>query len=279
MYSFLITKNDGTKEAFREEKLISSLKHSGASRAEIDKILEIISNRITDDITSDEIFKLAFDHLKKGHQKPAAKYSLRRSVLSLGPTGFPFELYISKLLEVQGFRTEVGQVLIGNCVDHEIDIVAWNNKDLILIEAKFHNDLQTKTDTKVALYIKARFDDLKDKEFSFGDVKMKPTRSLIITNTKFTDNAIKYANCAGLELIGWDFPKDGNLYQLIENSGIYPVTSFSTLTKEQKVELIKRNVIDCNSIKGKEKILNEIGVHGSKAKKILDEINSVCNID
>ena len=70
------------------------------------------------------------------------------------------EKYIAKIFQAWGYETLTDQTILGNCVSHEIDIIAWNNEKLIMVEAKFHNELGTKSDVKIALYIKARFEDL-----------------------------------------------------------------------------------------------------------------------
>jgi len=60
------------------------------------------------------------------------------------------------------------QKVRGKLVEHEIDVVAWNEEKLIMVEAKFHNQLGVKTDLKVILYVKERFDDLSAVTFDYG---------------------------------------------------------------------------------------------------------------
>jgi hypothetical protein len=279
MRSVLIKKSEGGEELFNPQKLINSLIKAGVNEAKIDKILLEVESRLHPNITSDQIYKIAFSKLKKEKNISSVKYSLRRSLLSLGPTGFPFEVYVSKLLENQGYETEVGQMLKGQCVDHEMDVVAWNKEELILIETKFHNELDLKTDLKVVLYVKSRFDDLKNQNFNFSNNSQKPSKIFIITNTKFTAQALQYAQCSGVNLIGWDFPKNTNLYRLIEDSGMYPLTSLNSLSKEDKITLIKNGLFDAKSLKEKSEILSNIGLSDLKIKKILDEVKEVCNIN
>ena len=44
--------------------------------------------------------------------------------MDLGPTGYPFEDYVAEILKTEGYQTQVRQVLEGNCVSHEIDVIA-----------------------------------------------------------------------------------------------------------------------------------------------------------
>ena len=84
-----IIKGDGTKEDFQIEKLIGSLIHSGAEQAIAEKVAHSVTSTLRDGMTTTEIYKQAFRELKKLEKTSAAKYSMRRAILELGPTGFP----------------------------------------------------------------------------------------------------------------------------------------------------------------------------------------------
>ena len=47
--------------------------------------------------------------------------------MKLGPTGYPFEDFIAKLLQADGYETKVRQILKGECITHEIDVIAEKN--------------------------------------------------------------------------------------------------------------------------------------------------------
>lgn len=217
-----ILKSSGLLEYFDRDKLRNSLKKSGASSVLANEISDIIESNLVEGEQTQIIYNKAFEILNKKSKVTATRYSIRKKLSDMGPTGFPFEKYIAKIMISKGYKTQVGVMMGGKCIEHEIDVIAYDEDDLILIEAKYHNELNTKTDTKVALYMKARFDDLKDVEFFIDNKKRKMTGGILITNTKFTDNAKKYAECANLDLISWDHPNMGNLYSLIESTEIYP---------------------------------------------------------
>jgi hypothetical protein len=158
-----------------------------------------------------------------------------------------------------------------------MDIVAWNRHKLIMIEAKFHNEFGLKSDLKVALYVKARFDDLSVPTFVFGGEKpRKLDEGVLITNTKFSEQAIKYGQCAGLKMIGWNYPSKGNLHQIIEESGLHPSTCLSTLSNVHKRALLDKGVILCKDIKNESNLLREIGMTNQKIGEVMDEISNVC---
>jgi len=249
MAEVLIKKEDGALEAFDVEKLRQSLLRSSTSIISADGIVKKIEENLKPETSTHEIYREAFELLKKTEKASALRYSIRRSLIGLGPSGFPFEKFIEKVFQKKGYQTQVGVTLDGNCVEHEIDVVALSPKnELFLTEVKFHNELYLKSDTKVALYIKARFDDLKDIGFNLFGQKLKPTRMLLVTNTKFTDNAVKYAECAGLDLISWDYPQKGNLHSLVYETDTYPISILESLSSGEKIHLISEGIITCDDL-------------------------------
>ena len=108
-----ITKSDGTKQLFEEEKLVSSLKRVGANDEMIDDVVEEIGNEIHDGMTTSEIYSRAFELLRKHSSKVASKYSIRRAMVELGPDGFPFEKFVARLFKMWGYESVTDQVVMG----------------------------------------------------------------------------------------------------------------------------------------------------------------------
>jgi len=273
----LVLKADGATEPFDSSKLKNSLTKSDASDVLANEITAKIEKNLKKVTSTDEIYKTAYKLLKKTKNKTAARYSMKRTILDMGPTGFPFEKFVAKIFAEKKYKTMVGIMLDGFCTDHEIDVIAEDEDDLLFCEVKFHNDLKTKTDTRVALYVKARFDDLKEKEYDLFDKRMKPTKGIVITNTGFTTSAEKYAKCVGLGMISWDYPKKGNLYDLIAETKLQPITSLTTLSKNDKKRLIEEGIIVCRDLLSNKQILSTIGLGKNKSNKILTEAKEVCS--
>lgn len=273
-----IKKRNGELEPFDKEKFVFSLKKAGFNETQIDNALVEIEGILFDGISTDEIYDRALDILKNTEEiEPMVKYSLKRSVLELGPSGFPFEQLVSRIYQEMGYTTATGVMLKGHCIEHEIDVVAYKGDELILIEAKFHNEQSMKSDTKVALYVKARFDDLKDIFFDIDNKKMKLTRGVLITNTGFTNNSKKYVSCVNtFDMISWSYPKGNGLLKMIENYNIHPVTSIPRLSQKEKMDLIDRGYIYCKDLLNNPEILNTIRSTSSKKEEILDIARSIC---
>lgn len=267
-----IIKANGQSEEFDPDKLKRSLSRSTATPDVIAKIIDHVRKEITDGTSTAQIYKHAFFLLHKTQMSAARRYALRRAVMNLGPSGFPFEKYVAEILKSQGYTTETDQVVQGGCVKHEIDVVAWNEGKLIMVEAKFHNDQSLKTDLKVALYVKARFDDLSDATYFYGNKRRTVSESWLVTNTKFTTTAIEYGLCKGLVMIGWNYPGKTNLQSLIEDGDLMPLTSLTEINQAELKLLFEQGVVLCKQARGNVSLLVDAGLHRERAQKIVDEI-------
>jgi hypothetical protein len=273
----LITKLDGTTEPFDGQKLIHSLVHAGATESIANDILSRIERELTPGMTTSHIYKHAKRLLGKRTDHPvAARYSLRRAILELGPSGYPFERILGEVFRLQGYQVEVGQLIRGKCVEHEVDVIARNAEKLVLGEAKFHNNQGFKTDVKVALYIHARFLDLQAADYAGMCPQNGTCESWLMTNTKFTDAAIRYGECVGITMIGWGYPRKGNVQDLIEQTGLHPVSSLTTLSKKEKDLLYAQGMVLCRNITENPNVLESVGVTGKKVEQILAEAHRLC---
>jgi hypothetical protein len=270
-----IVKSNGAREEFQNDKLKESLGKAGASEDAISKIVSHIGREIEDGMSTTAIYRHAFELLHKMAEPAVARYSLKRAIADLGPAGFSFEKFVAEIFKARGYETLTDQIIDGNCVSHELDVVAWNENRLAMVEAKFHNELGMKSDLKVALYVKARFDDLKDKEFFYG-AKRKLTDGLLITNTNFTEKAIKYSECAGVKLIGWNYPRVGNLHDMIEDNNLHPITCLQTLSHTQKNSLMEKGVVLCKTVRENPESLRAAGVNPEMIEEVIKESNLFC---
>ncbi len=273
----MIKKANGEFEPFKSEKLKNSLRLAGASKKDIQNILNTIEKTIYHGITTKKIYKKAFSELKKKKNIAAISYSLNEAVKELGPTGFPFERFVARVFSRLGYEIEIGLMMQGMCIEHEIDFLAKHESHTFIAETKFHNDHGIKSDLQTALYVKARFDDLW--ESPFLSKEKKPHSVWLITNTKFTKSALKYGECAGITMISWNYPKKGNLQELIEKSGLHPLTAISSLSKKDKTELLKRNLVLCREIIENPTELNACGLNENKIKKVINEAKVIIDSD
>jgi len=244
----VIIKADGTREVFDPMRLAASLERAGAGTHTAVRIARAITETVVPGATSREIYTRAFSHLRREQRSVAARYALRRALLELGPTGHPFEDFVSHLLSAEGWQVETRKILQGRCVAHEIDVYASHPEQntYLAAELKYHNDPGYKTDLKVALYVKSRFEDIFACDPS---VRACPIdRGLLVTNTKFTSEAIAYAECAGVELLGWGYPLTGSLASRMMKVHVYPITALTSLSHAEKRLLIEHGTIAVDEI-------------------------------
>lgn len=271
-----IIKASGENVSFSSEKLKLSLERAGASEIEINKITEEVSRQLYEGISTKKIYRIAFNLLKECSRPMAAKYHLKQAIMELGPSGYPFEKYIGEILRYQGYKTTVGVVVQGKCVNHEIDVIAELDHHHFMIECKYHNEPGIFSDVKIPLYIQARFKDVEAQWLKLPDHATKFHQGWVVTNTRFSSDAIQYGNCAGLKLLGWDYPKNGSLKDLIDTLGLYPITCLTTLTKSEKQHLLERKIVLVNEICENKNYLVQAGLNSARINTVLKEGNQLC---
>src|SRR3989338_3902916 len=270
----LITKADGEQEPFDPAKLEHSLALSGASSTMRARVLSHIMQELQPNITTEEIYRRAFEILRKEEVTPvAARYSIKRAVFALGPSGFPFEQFLAEVFRGHGWKTQTGVALNGRCAPHEVDVLAEKGGKRIGIEAKFHNDPGGKTDIKDALYVHARYEDLRNTP----EASSRVDEGWLVTNTRFTRNAIRYAQCSGLSLIGWDYPRKRNLLTLIEEARVHPLTCLTTLSESEKHRFLDQRIVLCKDVSTPH-LLKEFGVKPERVDGVLNEALQLCGI-
>ncbi len=261
-----IVKAEGHREPFNRKKLYLSLRAAGAGKETAERVLREISPDVRSEMTTRQLTQLVTRSLTKVSRPLAARYRLKVAILELGPTGYPFERLVAEILKAQGFRTQVGQTLEGECVHHEVDVIArGDTKDLV--ECKFRNNPGDRCDVKVTLYVYARSLDLKNgADFPNFD------RFRLITNTKFTGDAIRYAECVGLHLLGWDYPKPNALPQVIEELGLHPLTCLTTLNVSHKRALVRQGYTLCRELEAHPQSLESLGLQPKRLERVYSEV-------
>ena len=273
-----VKKTSGKIELFSIQKFEESLKKSGATKEEVQTIIKITSPMIYNEISTDLIYGKAYFLLKKLNKASASKYSLKRAIFDLGPTGFPFEKLVGALLKEKGYETKVSVILNGECVAHEIDILAEKDGNIYAIECKFHSDAKSISNIKVPLYINSRFLDIQKQWNSNIQNETHLKQGWLVTNTRFTQDAIKYGNSIGLRMLSWDYPKNNGISKNIDEFSLYPITVLTSLKRNEKLELIENNTILVKEIIEHPTALDDLSITYHNKLKIIKEAEELCNI-
>lgn len=261
---FNVLKAGGLIEPFSEEKLRFSINRVGVPNDLQSQAVSHIKNKLYDNIPTSEIYKYIMGFLQNStYPLSHTKYSLKQAIMDLGPTGYPFEDYISEILKMEGYVISVRQILKGKCITHEIDVVAEKNKTRSMVECKFHNSPGTRSQIHVSLYTKARFDDIKKQN--------NLSEAWLVTNTKVTSDALSYALCSNMKVISWDYPEKESFRDLIEKHKLYPITTLTGLSQSQKQLLAENHVVLAKDVCVNPSSLDVLGLPNDKKSSILSE--------
>ncbi len=276
MRDFQVIKSSGDKQAFSHKKLEDSLRLAGATDGLIYLVLRKLQGQIFDGIPTSEIYRKAHFLLRKELRSVAARYSLKKAVMSLGPDGYAFEKLVSEIFRAHGYEVQTGVMLEGYCVQHEVDVVGKKPGHEIMVECKFHNEPGKICSVQVPLYVKSRFDDIANKRRQQNAVSEIAYEGWIFTNTRFSSDALKYGTCANLRLVGWDQPDSKNLKEMIEKPGLYPVTALTGLTKGQKDILVGQGIILCTQLAVRSDLISQLGFTAKRTEELIREIDDLC---
>lgn len=271
-----VKKASGDISFFSPVKLLHSLLRAGASEQQASEVVTEIENQVYPGISTKKIFQRAFKLLRKSSKPTAGKYKLKEAIMELGPSGFPFERYFAAILKHQGYSVQTGIIMQGHCVKHEVDVIAQKNDTHFMIECKFHHQGGQFCNVKIPLYIYSRFKDLEKTTTSNSNGIKKLHQGWVVTNTRFTTDAIQYGTCAGLRMIGWNYPDNNSLNRLIDESGLYPLTCLSTLNKNEKQILLNNDIVLCRQICERPELLNPAGITENRIALIMQEAKELC---
>jgi hypothetical protein len=231
MKELYVINNSGKKEPFSWKKICNGAERVGASKDLAKQIATTIEKEAYSGITTKEIFRRVERILSKKYPRGRIRFRLKKAIRRFGPSGFPFEKYVADIFKQLDFSVKINQHIKGQCVRHEIDFLAKEEKYFLIGECKFHSLPGGRVDLKVGLIHYARFLDLKSGD-SLNKIKSEKLkiRPIIVTNTKFTSKVIKYSECNRIDLLGWKYPAGRGLEYVIESERFYPITILPSVT-------------------------------------------------
>jgi hypothetical protein len=262
-----IKKSSGGWENFSKTKLFKSLKRAGLPVRQCQVITNQVTQEIGEGSKTQDIFRKALRLVDETSHVAAVHYSLKKAIFELGPTGYHFESYVGKYFEQLGYKTQTCRTLPGRLVKHEVDVIATKKGKRIFVECKFHNRIGIKNDIKTALYVKARWDDLRE-----GPEGKNLQSFYLASNTVFTEDAITYAQGSGLKLLGVNAPPEFSFLDQVKAMHLYPITSLRRINKWMKQELIDRNILLARELPDHLSLLRKLGMEDSELELLLSEI-------
>ncbi|NLR77965.1 ATP cone domain-containing protein [Chitinophaga eiseniae] len=274
--SIFVTKSNGEVVPFSPEKIRQSLSKSGAGPELIESIIQELYKQVYPNMPTRMIYRIAYKLLKKSSRPAAGRYRLKQAIFELGPSGFPFEQYIAALFRQAGYTVTTNNLMAGHCITHEVDIYAAKNNRAFIVECKYHQLQGTHCDVKIPLYVQSRFKDIAWKMKEANVDGGQEYRGWLITNTRITPDGTQYAVCMGLNMLSWDYPAGKGLKDIIDRSGLYPVTCLSTLSRHEKYTLLEQGVVLCRTLLEKPELLAEVNISGPRLEKAMMEVKHLC---
>lgn len=265
-----VVKWDGRRELFDRQKVIRTLLRRGATREIAENIVKEIEEQIYDGISTQEILDFVSKYLEQYKATIAFRRDLRTALGEMKP--FDFEDYVRILLRADDYEVEPNRVIQGFCVTHEIDGIARRDVETVYLEVKNHRDTHTYTPFEVTLSAKAKWDDIQNGyEKGLNDTSFD--RVLIICNTRLTEHARRYADCIGLDHLGWNTPPGKGIDTLITEKHLYPITMLPSLLKKDHDKLSEAGIITLNHLV--EKKLEDTKIRRSKLNKLVNEAKRI----
>ncbi|MBL7784209.1 MAG: restriction endonuclease [Saprospiraceae bacterium] len=272
-----IAKTSGQYESFDEEKLRRSLRRSGAEDAVVNEVLQELRGQLHDGMSTQTIYKRAFKMLKRLHRPTAGRYTLKQAMFDFGATGFPFEDFFAEIMRSQGYQVKTRQLLPGACIQHEVDVVAESDETIIWVECKYHPMAGSVSNVKIPLYVHSRFRDLENNRSLYTTAHdTKSVQGWIATNSRFSDDAMTYGRCAALHLVSWNYPAGGSLRDIIDQSGLYPITCLTTLNWHEKKQLLEKSIVLCKWLSKPGDWSEILHLSDMRIRRVMEEAQSLC---
>jgi len=264
-----VRKSDGQREPYSRRKLRNSLRRAGAGKSMVEEIVADLEPQLKDGVSTGRLYRMARQALKRRSRRTAITYSLKRALLDLGPSGFPFEQFCGRLFEAMGYRVAYNQFLPGRCVRHEIDIIAERDGERLFAECKFHNRASYRNDVKLPMYLHARSLDLQASEEGAHDAFW------VLSNTTFSEDALTYGDCEGLILAAHNTDHYPLTRGLINEHGLHPVTCIGSLKVAQKRSLIEAGAVLCRDLLDQPDYLDPLRLDDRQRQRVRRECREI----
>jgi len=241
-----VTKFDGRSQLFNKQKIMRTCLRMRATPDIAKAVADKIEQRAYDGISTKKIMQMIFAYMRK--YKPEIKHvtDLRSSISLLRPKP-DFELFIARLLRAHGYKVKSNRMVLGKCIEHEIDAIAEKGKEIVYVEVKHHYKPHTYTGLDVFLEARATFEDLVYGSKN-GNNKIKFNKAMVISNTKLSNHARRYADCCGIEYIGWKAPIEHGLERMIEEKKLYPITFLRDIDPVDEIKLGDAGIVTLKQI-------------------------------
>lgn len=234
-----VTKADGSKQPFDRSKVYRTCLKMGLPREYIEAVCRRVEERIYDGIATKDILRIVREEASLLDSSYSWMVDLRSAISRLRSKP-DFEQYVRLILEALGFQVAPNQLIKGECVEYELDGLLVRDNQVYILEVKHHINPHEKVDLTVVLKVRAIIEDL----LAGYEKKLNQIRvsgGYIVTNAKFTDHALRYARCKGINLLGWGTYED--IEKVIVENKLQPLTIVGDIGEEELHTLADTGIV------------------------------------
>lgn len=236
-----MTKADGSKQMFDKNKVVRTCLRMGANRSLASEIAEKVESRLYEGMPTARVLYLIFRFMREN--KPGVKHLIDlRKGLSLMSSKPEFEEFVRVLLKYQGFEVTSNQILKGRCGEHEVDAIARKDEVTYFVEAKHHLSYHALIGLDDSRIARAVLEDVSE-NFELGRTDFKIDKAVIVTNSRYSEHAIRYGHCRGIVQVGWNYPVNHGLENLIEKKRLHPLSCLRGLRGEDRLRLVDSGLV------------------------------------
>lgn len=270
-----IVKTNGELTAFSPQKVLNSIKRTGANQHTAESVLKFVESKLKNGMHTKEIYQLVREELIRQQPWAAARYNLRDAINKMGPAGYNFEKYVAAVLQAYGYETDTPESFQGACITHETDVVAKKDGRNIFIEAKFRRDYNGTVNIKDTMATWARFLDLVDG----SKIGLCPhfDEVWIVTNGRFTDQSLKFGHCKNMRMVGWNHPSEHSFAHMVDINALYPVTIIEGLNPSEITNFAKADIMLCREVQEhtQEELHEKTHIPRERLEKIMTECEPI----
>ena len=154
-------------------------------------------------------------------------------------------------------------------------VIATKNGTQHLMECKYTHDRGNHLGIQVPLYVKSRVEDIIDKREKLAEYKDTSFTTWVVTNARFSFDSEYYSKCRNINLLGWDYPMGNSLKDMIERLSIFPLTILRNLTRDQKQQLLNKNIVTCRQLSDNQELLTPFNLTGNRLRLLLSELDEI----
>ncbi len=236
-----VIKADGTRQPYDRYRVMRTARNYGVPDDYIIEVAADVERRLYDGIRTRDILHIIHTSARKFQPSVEGRTNVRRAIGLLGPKP-DFELYVQALLKGSGYAVEEGRILKGRCGEHEVDAIARKDGITYFVEVKHHHNHHRMTGLDEGRIARAIVEDVQE-GYKAGKNDFTIDKAMIVTNTKLSAHAKRYAACWDIKHIGWDNPKDENIAAMVANMKLCPVTLIKGVDAKMRKKLVEAGIV------------------------------------